>query len=161
MAALLLSKDGKGSARTIEGAHEVDVHHAPHRLRRRFLHGAVVAEAGVTDHDVEPAERGACPFDERRHLGLDRHVHREELGTTTAGADAIRRLAEPVFAPCPKHHRGAGARELLRASEPDACRRAGDHRRTPRKIHERIIGHSPGARGSGLGQSSGVQEFRS
>ena len=48
--------DRQRGARTVERPHEVDVHHPLHRVRRRVFDRAVVSEAGIAHHDVEPAE---------------------------------------------------------------------------------------------------------
>ena len=59
VAALLLAEDLEGRGSAVERAHEVHVHHPLHDRCRCFLDRPVVAEPGVADHDVEPAERPA------------------------------------------------------------------------------------------------------
>jgi hypothetical protein len=139
MAVPLRAEYRQRRARAVERAHEVDVHHPPHRVAGRLLDRAVVAEAGIADHDVERAECLARARHEPRHVGLGRDVHHDRLGAPAGRANAADRLVQPVGAACAQHDRNSFLRELLRRREPDAGRRPCDHRDARRHNHSRII----------------------
>ena len=96
---------------------------------RRVLDGAVVAEAGIADHDVEAAERRSALRSTSRGTSVS-----EVTSMATASARPPRRanvadgLLEPVRAPRAEHDRDAGAREMPRHRQADARGGARDHR---------------------------------
>ena len=124
----LRAEDRQRRARAVERAHEVDVHHPPHDLGRRVLDRAVVAEAGVADHDVELPEPACACCDETLHVRLDRDVHRDRLRPAAGGANAGDRFLEPIRPARAEHDRDTLSRERLRTGEADARGRAGDGR---------------------------------
>ena len=65
---------GSAALRRVDRAQDVDVHQPSRDVRRRVVERAVKADAGVADHDVEPAKRGDRTRDERVHVGVDGDV---------------------------------------------------------------------------------------
>ena len=111
-------------ARAVERAHEVHVHHPPHRLGRRLLDGAVIAEAGIADHDVEPAERllRDAARAARRQARRSRPSRalprgRRRRGSPPRPRRAGRRVGRPSR---PPHPRARAARDTARPMPDDA-----------------------------------------
>ena len=108
---------------------------------------SVVAEAGVADHHVEPAERSSRVRDQALHVSLAtsrpsatdsaRPPARADLRPPSSSRSARRAPSTTAHPP---------ARELLRAGEPDARRRAGDRRDAAGESHWRhdTVSREPG-----------------
>ena len=126
MAAALPAEHRQRRARAVERAHEVDVHHPPHDVGFHLLDRAVVAEAGIADHDVEPAERLLRARHELHDVGFARHVHRHRLGAAARRSDTRHRFVEPIDSPRPEHDGDALARQMFGDGKTDARRCAGD-----------------------------------
>ena len=100
-------------------AHEVDVDHALHDVGRRLLDCPVVAEPGVTDDDVETAERLARTTDEPRHVILASDVTRDRFRFPAVRADPLDCGGEHRGPPRTEHDVRARPRQMFRAREPD------------------------------------------
>ena len=130
---------GECGAGAVEGPHEVHVHHALHHVGGGVFDGAVVAEARVADHDVEPAEPGDREVDEGCDVCLAGHVACTCDGGSAGRLDPVDGVRQTIGAPRAQHHVHTVPREMFRAGESDARRGACDHRRAAAKLHPGMI----------------------
>ena len=120
MAAALPAEDRQRGARAVERAHEIDVHHPPHDVGIHLLDRAVVAEPGIADHDVEPAERLLRARHEPLDVLLARDVHRHRFSAAAGRSDARHGLFESIEPPRAEHDRDALARQMFGDGQADA-----------------------------------------
>ena len=128
MASRLGSKDWQRRTGPVKGSHEVHIHHSLHRLRRRVLDRSVVPEAGIADHDVEPAECVERALHQLLHVGFGCNLGHDSLGAAAAGADAGDCFVEAIGAARAENDRDTATREVLRDRQSDAGRRSRHYR---------------------------------
>ena len=91
------------------------------------------AEAGVADHDVQPAALVEDARDERPHLLLVGHVGRQGQRPPPGSGNLAGQRVQPIAAPRGQHDRHPRARERHGRGAPDAGGSARDDGHAARK----------------------------
>ena len=119
---------------TCEKPEDVGLEHLPPMLGVGDRDRLRIADAGVVDHDVEPAGRRRCVRDECRDLFGHPDVHHVCLCGSARRDDALDRCLHRGGAASRQDHMGALGTECLCDGATDPARSAGDDRGAARRV---------------------------
>src|SRR5262249_5137962 len=128
--AALLPEKRKGSARHVERAFEIDVHHRAEPVRREILSETHEVSGGAVHEDVEPAEGVNGLRNNRVDISRLADIAGHAHGTHAFLANIVDRRQQMLFAAARDRHVATGASERKRNAAADAGAAARDERRT-------------------------------